>query len=285
MNLPVFSGNIPRAVALDLDGTALNSTSRMSARTSTAVIRLLDMGVPVVIATARPERVIHVLTGPEIANRSSLVHLSGAAALGRDPLAGEFNWGIDPDEALKCWHIVSSSQLQSRMTVEIDGRRFAVSHEGDANELWTLNTATPDMIVSLDEALVANPAKVSVNGLGNDLGSIVDQLRSELSDSSAVVPALENTFINIHSAMATKSGGVKALLKSKNIPLADVLSFGDDFPDIDLMMNTGWPVAVANAIPEVSAAARFQTASNDDDGVALVLERLIASHENDSARN
>ena len=77
MNLPVFSGKLPQAIALDLDGTALNSASRMSARTSTAVLRLLDMGVPVVIATARPVRVIHVLTGDEIANLTGSPERSG----------------------------------------------------------------------------------------------------------------------------------------------------------------------------------------------------------------
>jgi hydroxymethylpyrimidine pyrophosphatase-like HAD family hydrolase len=279
MNLPVFSGKIPRAVALDLDGTALNSASRMSCRTSAAVLRLLNMGIPVVIATARPERVIHVLTGEEIANRASLVHLSGAAALGRDPLAGTFNWGIDPHEARLCWNIVSASPLPSRMTVELDGRRFAVSHESDAEELWTFNTASPDMIVSLEEALASNPAKVSVNGIGNNLGPIVEELRSTLSESTVVVPAAGNSFINIHSKQATKSGAVAALLASKDIPLSEVLSFGDDYPDVDLMLNTGWPVAVANAIPEVRQTARFETASNDEDGVAQVLEELLDAYE------
>jgi hydroxymethylpyrimidine pyrophosphatase-like HAD family hydrolase len=282
MNLPVFSDKMPRAVALDLDGTALNSASRLSDRTSNAVLRLLDMGIPIVIATARPERVIHVLTGDEIAKRASLVHLSGAAALGRDPLAGTFNWGIDPDEARLCWDIVSASPLPSRMTVELDGRRFAVSHESDADELWTFNTATPDMIVSLEEALASNPAKVSVNGIGNNLGPIVEELRSTLSESTLVVPAVGNSFINVHSRLATKSGAVAALLASKDIPLSDVLSFGDDYPDVDLMLNTGWPVAVANAIPEVRQAAQFETASNDDDGVAHVLEDLMQAHERHS---
>ena len=210
---------------------------------------------------------------------TSLVHLSGAAALGRDPLAGKYNWGIDPGEAQLCWDIVSASPLPSRMTVELHGRRFAVSDESDADELWTFNTATPDMIVSLEEALASNPAKVSVNGIGNDLGPIVHELRSKLSEDTVVVPAVGNSFINVHSRQVTKSGAVAALLESKDIPLSDVLSFGDDYPDVDLMLNTGWPVAVANAIPEVRYAARFETASNDEDGVAQVLEEFIEAHE------
>ncbi|MDA0232021.1 MAG: HAD family hydrolase [Chloroflexi bacterium] len=277
MNLPDFSNSVPRAVALDLDGTALNSASRLSRRTASAVLALIDAGVPVVIATARPERVISVLTGPEIAARCSLVHMSGAAAVGRAPLSGGAWNPIDADEARLAWDIVSASPISCRMTVELDGRRFAVSHESDADELWTFNTATPDMIVSLEEALAAGPAKVSVNGLGNDLSSIVDALRAGLAHGTAVVPAVDNSFINVHSGRATKSGAMAALIEPTGVRLSEVISFGDDLPDVDLMMNTGWPVAVENAIPEVKAAARFHTASNDDDGVAIVLESLLAA--------
>ena len=56
--------------------------------------------------------------------------------------------------------------------------------------------------------------------------------------------------------------------------MSDVISFGDDFPDVDLIENTGWPVAVSNAVPEVLNRAKYLTATNDEDGVALVLERL-----------
>ena len=275
MNLPDFSNSVPRAVALDLDGPALNSSSRLSPRTAYVVVALVNAGVLVVIATARPERVVPVLTGPEIAARCSLVHMSGAAAVGRAPLSGSAWSPIDPAAARLAWDIVSASTITCRMTMEIDGRRFAVSHESDADELWAFNTANPDMILSLDEAMAAGPAKVSVNGLGNDLSAIVERLRAELANGTIVVPAVDNSFINVHSELASKSGAVATLIESKGIRLAEVISFGDDLPDVDLMMNTGWSVAVENAIPDVKAAARFHTASNDEDGVAIVLESLL----------
>ncbi len=278
MNLPDFlaaPGRAPKAVALDLDGTALNSSSRMSNRTSTAVLALIELGFPIVIATARPERVIPVLVGPEIAARTSLVHLSGAAGIGRHPLSGTAWNPIDREQARLTWDIVSARPNAPRMTMEVDGRRFAVNHESGVDELWAFNTATPDMILSLDEALAAGPAKVSVNGLGDDLSATVDELRAELSAETAVVPAADNSFINIHNVDASKSRAVDALLGPHGIGLQDVVSFGDDLPDKDLMLETGWPVAVENAIVEVKDAAQFLTASNDDDGVAMVLERLI----------
>ncbi len=278
MRLPDFpdaTGRTPQAVALDLDGTALDSSSRLSGKTAWAVLELIDLGIPVVIATARPERVIPVLVGPEIAARCSIVHMSGTAAVGRHPLKGDVWSPIDPEQANLTWQIVEGFRPAPRMTMEVDGRRFAVNHESRASELWTFNTATPDMILTLDEAMEAGPAKVSVNGLGENLSPMIEQLRAELNADTIVVPAAGNTFVNIHSANASKSGATAALIKAGGIGLDDVISFGDDLPDVDLMLNTGWPVAVENAIPEVKEAARFHTASNDDEGVALVLERLI----------
>jgi len=56
-----------------------------------------------------------------------------------------------------------------------------------------------------------------------------------------------------------------------------VLAFGDDYVDIDLIRDCGWSVAVDNAIPEIKSLARYGTASNDDYGVAMVLERLASA--------
>lgn len=276
MNLPDFSERAPKAVALDLDGTALNSQSRMSRRTAHAVLDLVDLEIPVVIATARPERVVPVLVGPEIAARTSLAQMGGAAATGRHPLSGEVWRPIDPEQAKLTWEIVAASDAAPRMTMEVDGRRFAVNHDSGVDELWAFNTATPDMLMNVEEALEAGPAKVSVNGLGEDLSPVIKQLRNELDGTrTVVVPAVDNSFINIDSIYATKSGAVLDLITSCGIDLEDVVSFGDDLPDTDLMLNTGWPVAVENAIDPVKDAARFLTASNDEDGVAIVLEMLI----------
>ncbi len=57
----------------------------------------------------------------------------------------------------------------------------------------------------------------------------------------------------------------------------DVLAFGDDIPDIDLLTSCGTAVAMANAVPEVLSLCRYSTASNDNDGVAVVLERVLST--------
>lgn len=74
------------------------------------------------------------------------------------------------------------------------------------------------------------------------------------------------------SAEATKWNAIQAFAAREGIGMEEIAAFGDDWNDLDMLQNCGAGVAVENAIPEVKAAARFHTASNDGDGVAVWLE-------------
>ncbi|MCH8114478.1 MAG: HAD-IIB family hydrolase [Chloroflexi bacterium] len=277
MKLPDFATETPLAVALDLDETTLGSNSRLTGRTRRALHSVRAAGLPIIIATSRPERVLSVLVGDDILQITSLVQMNGTIATGRAGLTGSFRWPIDHADARLCWTIANEMNPQARMTMEIDGIRFAVNHDDEVNSLWAFGNASPTMVVAIEEAMRIGPAKVSINGLDNNLGELAEALENRLSENTIVFRAAKAQFLNIVPRRATKSGAVAALLNVANIALDDVLAFGDDYVDIDLMRDCGWSVAVDNAVPEVKSLARYGTASNDDHGVAMVLERLVAA--------
>lgn len=72
-----------------------------------------------------------------------------------------------------------------------------------------------------------------------------------------------------------KTAAIEALVRMLGISLSDTAAFGDDSNDVDMLRLCGTGVAVANAVEEARAAADCITASNDDDGVALWIERSI----------
>ena len=63
-------------------------------------------------------------------------------------------------------------------------------------------------------------------------------------------------------------------LRELGVPMAEAAAFGDDLADVGMLQACGFGIAVANALPEVKAAADFVTASNDEDGVA----KWLAEH-------
>jgi HAD superfamily hydrolase (TIGR01484 family) len=80
--------------------------------------------------------------------------------------------------------------------------------------------------------------------------------------------------VQVSSPKASKESAVAALCKEMNVSLENVMVFGDDFNDIGLFNICGWPVAMGNAIDELKLGSREITETNNNDGVAMILERL-----------
>ena len=277
MNLPDFSKQTPRAIALDLDETTLNSNARLNDRTRAVLHAVHKLAVPIIIATSRPERVLPALVGDDILKISSVVQMNGTVAIGKAGLAGKFNRTLDLNDARKCWNLIEEYAPWTRRTLEVDGNQFAVSHDDDIEELWAFDHSASPMVISFEQAMKIGPAKISINGIKRDLEALAIRLEKRLSNKTVVLRAASKLFLNVIPSTASKSLAVANLLKSADIPLADVLSFGDDFVDIDLISECGWSVAVDNAIPEIKKIAKYHTASNDNNGVAIVLERLVCA--------
>ena len=275
MNLPDFSKQTPRAIALDLDETTLNSNARLNDRTRAVLHAVHKLAVPIIIATSRPERVLPALVGDDILKISSVVQMNGTVAIGKAGLAGKFNRNLDLNDARKCWNLIEEYAPWTRRTLEVDGNQFAVSHDDDIEELWAFDHSASPMVISFEQALKIGPAKISINGIKRDLEALAIRLEKRLSNKTVVLRAASKLFLNVIPSTASKSLAIANLLKSADIPLADVLSFGDDFVDIDLISECGWSVAVDNAIPEIKKIAKYHTASNDNNGVAIVLEQLV----------
>jgi hypothetical protein len=83
--------------------------------------------------------------------------------------------------------------------------------------------------------------------------------------------------LEISAHGVTKASGLATLARERGIAPAEAIAFGDMPNDVPMLAWAGRSVAVANAHPAVRAAAEEITESNDDDGVAIVLERLLQS--------
>ena len=85
----------------------------------------------------------------------------------------------------------------------------------------------------------------------------------------------EVTYYDVADINTSKGNGVKMVCKALNIDLKDTISIGDDYNDVSMFEVTGFSVAMGNANEEVKKKAKYVTLTNNEEGVAFVLENLL----------
>ena len=91
-------------------------------------------------------------------------------------------------------------------------------------------------------------------------------------------PQLDFTLLDILPSDASKGIGVEKLALIHKLSAENVMVIGDNFNDLEMLEYAGTPVVMGNASPELLENENFETTlSNDENGVALAIERFILS--------
>jgi hypothetical protein len=127
----------------------------------------------------------------------------------------------------------------------------------------------PKIIAGLDAAALS-PTKILVPGFGGGR-----DLQEEFRSAVTVVKTDGGALVQIMQAAVSKESAVQWVLDNMEVLAQETMVFGDDVNDSGLFRLCGFPVAMKNAIAELKDAAAFVTASNDEDGVALAIEKFL----------
>lgn len=262
------------AIATDLDGTLLRSDGTISERTRRAVLGVEDEGIRVVIATGRPPRWIAPIVD-QLGDRGLVVCANGAAVY--DPAAHELvrRTEIGPEVLAELVDDLLDAFPHAVLGVE-QGFDFAAdvairglpSPGGDG---WNV----PGLRIGpIRDYLDVGALKLIVRLPGAPQG-IADAVSSVVGSRGAVTHSIDETFLEISHPRVHKAAAVEQLLVDSGIEAGSVVAFGDMPNDLELLRWAGRGVAVANAHPSLLGVADEVTASNDEDGVAQVLERVL----------
>jgi Cof subfamily protein (haloacid dehalogenase superfamily) len=258
-----------RVVASDLDGTLVRSDGSISERTRAALQNAEAAGALVIFVTGRPPRWMRPVV--EATGASGLA-ICANGALVYDLGRGE----IVREHALRT---ESASRLITALREALPGVQFAVEsgltfgHEPAYEPSWPM----PDRRVAEVEDLIADPvSKLLVKHPDKPAEEIHEQV-VEIAGEEAVVTYSGDVLLEVSGAGVSKASTLEALCREQGHEAAAVVAFGDMPNDVPMLQWAGHGVAVGNAHEQVLAVADEVTASNDDDGVAKVLERLFPS--------
>lgn len=269
-----------RLVALDLDGTLFNSQKIITPRTLAALRAALEQGVTVVPATGRPARGVpqELLALPGL--RYALTS-NGARVwdLARNAPVAEFLMEKRPTaEVLRIL-----AEYDCTGDLLIDGHRVSAASQMDRMERYAppamLNymRASGTVVEDIQAYLEASPClpeKVTSvfadNAQRAEAWRRIDALGLGLEISSSLERNLE-----VNGPGVTKGKGLTALAGHLGLERGQLMACGDSGNDLAMLRAAGLGVAMGNAEPAVKQAAVWVTASNDEDGVALAVERFV----------
>jgi hydroxymethylpyrimidine pyrophosphatase-like HAD family hydrolase len=262
---------LPQVVACDLDGTLLRSDGSASARSRRALAACEAAGALVVLCTARPVRWVRPLAAG-ICERSLAICDNGAVI-----------WDMAADRLVAETTLSSASALEVVAALDraFPGGAWAVErtggfgHEPMYTPRWPVPPGT--VVAEVTVLLERPPIKLLFSHRQFAADEMLGRARAEVGGHAELTHSNSaDGLLEISASGINKASTLARLCAERGVAAADVIAFGDMPNDLPMLEWAGRPVAVANAHADVLAAVAEVTASNDEDGVAIVLERACA---------
>jgi hydroxymethylpyrimidine pyrophosphatase-like HAD family hydrolase len=262
----------PRLVATDLDGTFLRSDGSVSERTRAVWAAADEAGIETVLVTARPPRWLHDL--------EHVVGPRGVAICGN----GAFVYEVASRRLLEthCFDAGVVDSLVSDLRAALPSVTFAAERAvgpylGPGFPDPHADTLADDAVHGPDEGIAAEPVgKLLALAPGVPTDELLATVASVVGDRGHLHFSGAFGLAEINAPGVTKAVALERWAARLGLAAADVWAFGDMPNDLPMIEWAGVGWAVANAHPSLLVAADRTCGSNDDDGVAEVLEGLLA---------
>jgi Cof subfamily protein (haloacid dehalogenase superfamily) len=259
-----------RLVASDLDGTLLLPDRTLSPRTVRVLREVVEAGIVLVLVSARPPRTLRPLA-QELQAKGLAICCNGALIYDLEGAAIVQHWPCPPE-------VVQT--LVRRLRELAPGVSFALElgetlgcEPEYASRVPLLWGSAPQVLDVLE--LCQRPVtKLLVRHPTIDRDELLETVR-ELGGDAILATHSGAPQVEVSAGGIEKASALAWLAHSLGILQQDVVAFGDMPNDVPMLSWAGHGVAVGNAHEQVLAVADEVTASNDDDGVARVLERLF----------
>lgn len=267
-----------KLIALDMDGTLLNTEKKITKNTKKALKKAEEKGVKVVLASGRP------LSG-------ITKFLEELDLMKGDDYALSFNGGIVINS--KTEEIINSSLLKGSdlkylynisKELGVNIHAFSVKeglitpkmsqytqHECDINGIEAtikdLNEVEDDE--DIVKVMMIDPQEI--------LDKAIEKLPKDLYDKYSVFKSAP-FFLEFTNKEVDKGKGLKKLGEYLGIKQEEIIACGDAGNDLSMIKYAGLGVAMENATEDVKKAADYITLSNDNDGIAHVVEKFILNN-------
>lgn len=267
-----------KLLALDMDGTLLNSQKKISSRTKSAINNLIQRGIHVVIGTGRDLAEVSDYRN-DFKGMNYAVLMSGGLifdfsndkpvkvhGLDEETIFKLIDFGLEVDAMI---HLHTVRQSIAR---EVDIQNMAAFGMGVYQEMF--NRICVRYANAKDFVRSHSGEVVKVNLYHRNKNSR-DKNFARIQPLNLSISFAEAFNLEMSPANITKGSGLRELCELLNIDLAETVAVGDAPNDKEILQIAGVGVAMGNSSAEIKKIADFITLDNDNDGVAVAIDKFF----------
>jgi len=260
-----------KLVAVDIDGTVLNSKFKISPRTQAAMIKAIEKGALYVTATGRAMKGAEFINDIFDKDLPFIVYNGASVVMGKSKKV-LFNKFLEESLAREVFDI--GHQRDIPMVIWTDDGLWTSSlcqKTIDYNKYYNIEI---NIIDSLDDIAGSNVFKIFWVGTAEKNQLIQTEMRNHFAGRLNCATS-QPEYLEFFSVEAGKEAALDAVGKLYGIKPSEMIAIGDGFNDIPMLEYAGLGVAMGNAPEAVKAASNHVAFSNNDDGVAAVIEEFV----------
>ncbi len=260
-----------KLICSDVDGTMVpDGTRDINPEIFEVIGRLREKGIQFAIASGRPASSISSLFKP-VENKVFFIALGGAIIATSSRTL--YHWDVDQEDMCR---MVKQMRKVPGCEIMLSGVSCSYMESKDEYfRTWVMDSygtkcKLTDDLLSVDDEIVS----LSFYHSGHQVEAAFHDFIEEWQDSYKVVTA-GTMWLDVQRKDVNKGRAIEELQDSLAVTPEETMVFGDQRNDIEMMGRAYYSYAVENALPEVKAAARFETDRCDRDGVLKVLKNLL----------
>lgn len=291
-----------KLVAIDLDGTLLDSYSQISQRSKTAIKNAINKGVKVVIASGRGVMSVRNFANETGANEYAICG-NGAIVYDFKEENIIYDKFLNQKKVLQLIKICEENSIyysiytQNSIIAKSLNYNVLFYHQENANKPDGKKTnicITEDVYQYVLSRKETDYTKITICDDNNVIfNSIIRKLREvkgidvldvghmskKLMKLGTEVHSIEYFYTEITSENTDKWNAIEFLIQKLGIKKEEVIAIGDNINDQTMLENAGLGIAMANSAPYIQQMGDSVTESNNEDGVAKAIEKYILNYE------
>nr|WP_223183793.1 MULTISPECIES: Cof-type HAD-IIB family hydrolase [unclassified Streptomyces] len=268
-------------IATDLDGTLLRDDKTVSARTVAALAAAERAGIEVFFVTGRPARWMDVVSA-HVHGHGLAICANGAAVV--DLHAGGTFQEVRPlgrPAALDVVRALRAAAPGTSFAVEqTTGIHYEPQYPPFFLDPGATIAAAEKLLFEEAPGTAAPVLKLLAQHPDLDPDLFLSVARETAGSLAAFTRSSPTALLEISGLGVSKASTLALCCAQRGISAEEVVAFGDMPNDIEMLSWAGRSYAMGNAHPDVLAAATGRTVDNNEDGVAVVIEQLVAGVAN-----